>query len=64
MEDSTLMSDIKNTTIENKLIEATNNDDIMQNFLLTIVGNEYKTTHYNKVYNEALEIAVKAYGEK
>lgn len=58
------MSDIKNKTIEDKLIEATKEDVIMQNFLLKIVGNEYKTTHYNKVYNEELEIAMKAKGEK
>ena len=58
------MSDIKNKTIEAKLIEATKDDKIMQNFLIAIVGNEYKTTHYTKVYNEELDSAMKAYGEK
>ena len=54
------MSDIKNKTIEEKLIESTKDDPIMQDFLITVVGNEYKTTHYNKVYQAEIDKAMKA----
>lgn len=54
------MSNIKNKTIEEKLIEATKDDPIMQEFLIAIVGNEYKTTHYKDVYKTEINKAMKA----
>lgn len=56
------ISEIKNKTIEEKLKEATHDDAIMQAFLLAVVGNEYKTTQYNKVYKAEIEKAIKAKG--
>ncbi len=53
------MSEIKNKTIEEKLKAATKDDPIMQEFLLAVVGNEYKTTQYNKVYSAEINKAVK-----
>lgn len=56
------MSEIKNKTIEDKLIKATEGDPVMREFLLNIVGNEYKTTHYNKLYSAEIDKAMKAIG--
>ena len=53
------MSVIKNRTIEEKLRNATESDSVMQDFLLAIVSNEYKTTQYNKVYNAEINKAVR-----
>ncbi len=56
------MNEIKNKTIEEKLKEKTKDDPAMQEFLLGIVGNEYKTTQYNKYYKEAIEKAIASKG--
>ncbi len=53
------MSEIKNKTIEDKLKAATMNDAVMQDFLLAVVGNEYKTIQYSRVYNNELDKALK-----
>ena len=54
------MSEIKNKTIEEKLKEATKDDPVMQQFLLAVVGNEYRTTQYNKVYKAEIDKAIAA----
>ncbi len=56
------MSDIKNKTIEDKLINATKDDQVMQEFLLNIVGNEYKPSQYKKYYNSEIDKAIKENG--
>ena len=56
------MSEIKNTTIVEKLKEATKNDPVMQEFLLAVVGNEYRTTQFNKIYKAEIDKAIKAKG--
>ena len=54
------MSEIKNKTIEEKLREATKEDMIMQEFLVDVVGNEYKTTQFKQFYKNAIEKAINA----
>ena len=56
------MSEIKNKTIEDKLIAATQDDPVMKDFLLSIVGNEYKTTHFNKYFTAKIDEAIKSNG--
>lgn len=54
------MSDVKNSLIEAKIKEATANDKVMQDFILGILGNEYKTTQFTKAYENAIKNAIKA----
>ena len=54
------MSEIKNKTIEEKLRKATSDDPIMQEFLIDVVGNEYKTTQFKQFYKSAIDKAINA----
>ena len=54
------MSDIKNSMIEEKIRNATADDNVMQEFILDILGNEYRTTQFSKAYEDAIKKAVRS----
>ena len=47
-----------NTLVEKAICEKTENDPVMQEFLMTIFQIEKRTSQFKKPYNEALDKAV------
>ena len=50
---------LKNPLIPKKIEEKTQGNPAMKEFLTTVMEKAYETTQFKKLYNEAIEKAVK-----